>query len=888
MLQALGEGSIVQLDDLKTELRHALRLNICITNEVILSKLTTVVFDLIETNVTAQVAQYFDQGKQLTPQMRASIAKMAGNVAAATTRNADILSHLDDLVGFRKVEQELKAAYRNSHSKMRLPHAGTTRQVPYSQLFVQPFLIAADTQARLPESAKERDLPSLLGETHRLVLLGDPGGGKSTSAIKLAHDINAGKARGLPATICFLVVLRDFAREYSEQKLSLVDYIITTTSALYHITVSHASIEHSLLNGRAVLVFDGLDELLDTSLRREIVQAVEGFCHRFPTTPVLVTSRKVGYEEAPLDPDLFHEVHLDRFSFSQVREYAEKWFKLDASVPNENRKALTDAFLSDSQFVRDLTSNPLLLSLMCGLYASERYIPKNRPDVYERCALLLFEKWDRQRGIVAPLPFDAHVQSAMRALALWLYPRTEAQTGLSRGKLIEWVRSYLLEKRFDNEDDAEQAATEFIDFCKGRAWVLTDVGAELYGFTHRTFLEYFAASQLVKTKRSARSLFAELWPHIKRAEWEVVAQLSLQILGKSVDDGADDFLHLLVERSIRSKRPIESYNGLAFACRALNFIVPRPAVLRLIVESVVDSHCSKWGTVKSPSRSFTALAEGISGVALENQKLTAKYFENRILERLKAEPMDQPALLLAWSIVDYGRNKIQPEAEEFWELKQEEYAELLSSFIEVQARTIPWVATKLAVQKAYSLKELFSKFGMSALFDPHQTGDLLMLPPAYLACATANGLTMRDMVLTEAQLAEFYEILIESDFPWLRDRRPYREIAFVGTVPGLMQKVSPTHRSVAVLAKLALWEVRWPHARSATRVRRNRSRLLFSFAGDLEEPGARKFWRTADDAVEADSRISEKIIGPLNLLPGASDLVVRWFNGELSFVGNPK
>ncbi len=179
---------------------------------------------------------------------------------------------------------------------------------------------------------------------------------------------------------------------------------------------------------------------------------------------------------------------------------------------------MANSFLRDSEFVQDLRVNPLMLSLMCGIYSSS-YIPRNRPDVYEKCALLLFDRWDKQRGIRAPLSFDAHVQAAMRSLALWLYPRQEAQQGLPRDQLIRYMTEYLLRKRFDQEEDAEQAATEFIDFCKGRAWVLTDVGSNLYGFTHRTFLEYFAASQLVKLHPSAAGLLDELWPHIARSQW---------------------------------------------------------------------------------------------------------------------------------------------------------------------------------------------------------------------------------------------------------------------------------------------------------------------------------------------------------------------------------
>lgn len=259
---------------------------------------------------------------------------------------------------------------------------------------------------------------------------------------------------------------------------------------------------------------------------------------------------------------------------------------LDESVEPPRKTQLADAFLTDSAFVSDLRVNPLMLSLMCGIYASENYIPRNRPDVYEKCALLLFDRWDKQRGIKSELAFDAHVQAAMRSLALWMYPKQEVREGIRRDRLIEYMKGFLLEKRFDDEEQAEDAATQFIEFCKGRAWVLTDVGAELYGFTHRTFLEYFAASQLVRLNASAHALFEALEPHLRGSEWDVVAQLALQILGRTVEDGADDFLAEVLNAA-SSSTEADRVSLLSFASRALTFIVPRPSVLRTLVAAVV-------------------------------------------------------------------------------------------------------------------------------------------------------------------------------------------------------------------------------------------------------------------------------------------------------------
>ena len=261
------------------------------------------------------------------------------------------------------------------------------------------------------------------------------------------------------------------------------------------------------------------------------------------------------------------------------------------------------SFIRDSEFVADLRVNPLMLSLMCGIYATENYIPRNRPDVYEKCALLLFERWDRQRGIQSSLSFETHVYAAMRSLAFYMYCQEQPQ--LRREELVNFIKGYLLEKRFDDADVAEAAAEEFIDFCKGRAWVLTDVGEEKYGFTHRTFLEYFSASQLVRLHPGAEQLFTALRDRLSARELDVVGQLALQILGRTVEDGADDFLQLTVEAA-SSVAPLERVNLLSFASRALQFIVPKPNVLRAIVTSSIqlltDSSIDRYKRTRSSNR----------------------------------------------------------------------------------------------------------------------------------------------------------------------------------------------------------------------------------------------------------------------------------------------
>jgi hypothetical protein len=452
MLTACGEATAVDnIAAIKANLRETLRLAVPDVAGPQRTSLLEAIFDSVDSAVSSCVVQLLGpDGDRLPPRTKASLAKSATAVSAAAVRAGDLLRELSTLNDYRTFERDFRQQVLNLHGTMRLPHAGTSRQVPYERLFVAPTVKVAGRDEET-DTDDGTALSEMMGHCVRAILLGDPGGGKSTSSLKLAYDVAAGKARGISATVPFLVVLKDYAEQYLKSRVSMIDWISSMCEAPYGVQAPPGVLEYLLLSGRALVIFDGLDELLDTSLRREVVQVVEGFSHRYPLTPTLVTSRRVGYEEAPLDPDLFAGLQLQEFSDEQVEAYVRKWFSLDDAIAAPRKSQMANSFLKDSEFVQDLRVNPLMLSLMCGIYASENYIPRNRPDVYEKCALLLFDRWDKQRGINAPLSFDAHVQAAMRSLALWLYPRQESQQGLPREQLVRYMTDYLLESGLTNK-----------------------------------------------------------------------------------------------------------------------------------------------------------------------------------------------------------------------------------------------------------------------------------------------------------------------------------------------------------------------------------------------------------------------------------------------------
>jgi hypothetical protein len=440
----------------------------------------------------------------------------------------------------------------------------------------EPSQEVAKLQLSLRQVSKEID---------RTVLLGDPGAGKTTAANVLAHDLAGDASQPVP----FIVTLRDFAT-LDPPRYSVVEHIEQTLKTFYQCPAPPGLLDRLLLTGQALVVFDGLDELLDTSRRRDVSTRVERFCTAYPLARVLVTSRLVGYDQARLDDKQFALYQLGGFSDEQVREYAHKWFTQEPDVRDARRWA--NSFLTESAGIPDLRVNPLLLSLLCILYRGEGSLPRKRSEVYEQCAKLLFDKWDARRRIHRDLRAGHLIEPTLQYLAWWLFSREQAQAVVTERELVLQASGFLHGRGFESEADAREAATEFVEFCRGRMWVFSDAGTtatgeSLYAFTHRTFMEYFAAAYLAYNSDTPEQLARTLAPHIARRSWDVVAELSIQIKDRTSGNGARRIYAALLDGRRRS--PAARANILDYLAICLRSVDPSPVIVRRLTRQALAS-----------------------------------------------------------------------------------------------------------------------------------------------------------------------------------------------------------------------------------------------------------------------------------------------------------
>ncbi|HMJ33357.1 MAG TPA: NACHT domain-containing protein [Baekduia sp.] len=564
--------------------------------------------------------------------LQAAISKgcIAAADAKAELRHKMLTAELEvlqDMVQPGRVEPD-EAMLSTYHSRLRgevlahssridLPSTVRHEPVDIDALYVTPQVAMSPSSASLLESGKAERLrvsyQRFLRTARRRVVLGNPGAGKSTLATKICYDVARG-LEGYRAVGPSVTPLRVELRKYRASQLGLLDYCDQLISNGYMIGSPAGTFRELLLRRRLLLLFDGLDEILDSEERRTVRNTIETFCRKFPGTDVIVTSRIVGYEQAPLNSSEFDIAVVEEFDDARVLAYASNWFAVDASLDAQSAHSTAGDFHAESQSVDELRRNPLLLALLCALYRGQGYIPDNLPDVYEQCSLLLFQTWDKGRGIESELPFTRHVQPALEDLAYWMYSSPRLAGGVTERQAITQATTYLQRWRFGDAAEARAGARDFIQFCRGRAWVFSDqqstspTGEDLFAFTHRTFLEYFTAMYLVSTHSETSDLLDALLPRIKQREWDVVCRITLQMHARGRLGGADDVVCALAETAevslVEHKGPI-----LETMLRTVGAMVPSPKALNLLGAAITDAVLNTKGMAADVRRTLLDLVE---------------------------------------------------------------------------------------------------------------------------------------------------------------------------------------------------------------------------------------------------------------------------------------
>lgn len=458
-----------------------------------------------------------------------------------------------------------KAASSHLEARLELSAVYTALLTREVELANRPATLLTETR---PNSALEQ-----LDRQPRLVLLGDPGSGKTTFVDFVAMCL-AGELLGHPlanlkllsaplpddegqhqeqaqpwrhgALLPVKVVLRDFAARglpavgEAASAEHLWGFIV---AELKQATLGAWAqpLSRELLERGGLLLLDGLDEVPEADrCRAQIKEAITDFGRVFRRCRMVVTSRTYAYQQQEWRLPAFAEALLAPFSRGQIIRFVEGWYRHIAALRGLNlddaqgRAELLKRAIFSSDHLSGLAERPLLLTLMASLHAWRGgSLPEKREELYADTVDLLLDWWEspkvvrgvqgqlevRQRSLAEWLKVDrAKMRQQLNQLAYEAHAGQAELTGTADVSEAALVTGLL-----HLSQNPEVNPLRLIEYLRDRAGLLLPRGVGVYTFPHRTFQEYLAACYLTDSD------FPERVADLARREpnrWREVALLA--------------------------------------------------------------------------------------------------------------------------------------------------------------------------------------------------------------------------------------------------------------------------------------------------------------------------------------------------------------------------
>jgi GTPase SAR1 family protein len=344
-----------------------------------------------------------------------------------------------------------------------------------------------------------------------IVILGDPGSGKSTLSryivLSLITKENEKLQKAFNDYLPLIIELRDYAAECTNKNCNtFLKYLDLLGESRGHGLTEGALDSYLKNNGKSIIIFDGLDEIFDPNQRANIEKQIVGFTNNYPKARVLVTSRIVGYKRSTFTNADFSTYTLQDFRKPQIDAFIDKWYNI-ALINNPDearaRKERINRSLDESASIRQLAGNPLLLTIM-AIINKHQELPRERWRLYDHASSVLIHHWDWERRIKEWNIKIEYVgkddkEELLRRVAFKMQSATKGLAGnyIHADTLQNEFEKYFKERYQKNPADAKLAARVLLDQLRERNFILCRYGSNLYGFIHRTFLEYFCASSFV-------------------------------------------------------------------------------------------------------------------------------------------------------------------------------------------------------------------------------------------------------------------------------------------------------------------------------------------------------------------------------------------------------
>ena len=343
---------------------------------------------------------------------------------------------------------------------------------------------------------------TVANENQYLMVLGNPGGGKSTFLRRLGLEAFKGEAGKFKDK--YIPVLLEL-KQFNTGKVDLIAAIAEEFTH-FGFPPSKDFVTKALDEGKLLVLLDGLDEIphqftnsvmnaIDNLVTdygyyseedRKKDQSIKKKKNRF------IASCRIAAYRSDLRHD-FKVIELADFDDDQIQQFITNWFSTDIdkqtntadkcweSLNNENNKA-----------AKELAQTPLLLTFLCLVYNRKQSFPPTRSRLYNKALDILLDEWAAEKRI-QPEPIYEGLHTDLEKVMLAEIAHDgfkNDQLFFDEQKIVKSITDFLGDSV---ENPKYLDGKKILNAIAAQQGILVERAEDVYSFSHLTLQEYLTA-----------------------------------------------------------------------------------------------------------------------------------------------------------------------------------------------------------------------------------------------------------------------------------------------------------------------------------------------------------------------------------------------------------